>query len=399
MAWAAGTMSSFACEGDGGLKYRTLGRTGLLVSEIGMGCEGFVGKSRQTVREFIDRMEAAGINCIDLYSPDPDFRSNLGAALQGRREKFVLQAHLCTIWKDGQYKRTREIEEVREGFQDQLQRLGTDHVEIGMIHYVDSLADWEAVCSGPVMAYARELKERGIIGAIGLSSHNPEAALAAVHTGLVDVLMFSINPAFDMLPASEDSDTLFAEEFSAELKGIDPEHAALYSICEQHDVGITVMKPFAGGRLFDAKRSPFGVSLTPVQCIHYALTRPAVSSVLCGYDTKEQVDQAVAYENASHEEKDFASVIANEPLHAYRGQCTYCGHCKPCPAGLDIGMINKFYDLATMQPEVPATVRSHYEALEHTASACIGCRSCESRCPFGVPIAERMEKAAALFGC
>ena len=213
------------------------------------------------------------------------------------------------------------------------------------------------------------------------------------------MILFSINPAFDMLPASEDIDTMFAEEFSAELKGIDPEHAALYSICEQHDVGITVMKPFAGGRLFDAKRSPFGVSLTPVQCIHYALTRPAVSSVLCGYDTKEQVDQAVAYENASHEEKDFASVIANAPLHAYRGQCTYCGHCKPCPAGLDIGMINKFYDLATMQPEVPATVRSHYEALEHTASACIGCRSCESRCPFGVPIAERMENAAALFGC
>ena len=110
---------------------------------------------------------------------------------------------------------------------------------------------------------------------------------------------------FSLLPGTEYSDTLFAEEFSAELKGIDPEHAALYSICEQHDVGIAVMKPFAGGRLFDAKRSPFGVSLTPVQCIHYALTRPAVSSVLCGYDTKEQVDQAVAYENASHEEKDF----------------------------------------------------------------------------------------------
>ena len=47
------------------------------------------------------------------------------------------------------------------------------------------------------------------------------------------------------------------------------------------------------------------------------------------------------------------------------------GTASPALPRLDIGMINKFYDLATMQPEVPATVRSHYEALEHTASACI----------------------------
>ena len=67
-------------------------------------------------------------------------------------------------------------------------------------------------------------------------------------------------------------------------------------------------------------------------------------------------------------------------------------------AQIDIAMINKFYDLATMQPEVPATVQSHYEALEHTASECIGCRACESRCPFGVKIAERMKKTAKLFG-
>ena len=172
-----------------------------------------------------------------------------------------------------------------------------------------------------------------------------------------------------------------AERFDAGLKGIDAARAHLYSVCEQNDVGITVMKGFAGGRLFDEKRSPFGVCLTPVQCIHYALTRPAVCSILCGYDTKEQVDAAVAYETASAEEKDYASVLANAPFHSYRGECTYCGHCKPCAVQLDIAMINKFYDLATMQPEVPATVRSHYEALEHTASACIGCRSCKVNCP------------------
>ena len=92
-------------------------------------------------------------------------------------------------------------------------------------------------------------------------------------------------------------------------------------------------------------------------------------------------------------------MLANAPAHAYRGQCTYCGHCKPCVANLDISMINKFYDLATMQPEVPATVQSHYELLEKTASARIDCHACESRCPFGVKIAERMKKTAELFGC
>ncbi len=66
-----------------------------------------------------------------------------------------------------------------------------------------------------------------------------------------------------MLPASEDIDTMFAEEFDAGLKGIDPDRALLYKACEENDVGITVMKGFAGGRLFDAKRSPFGVCLYP----------------------------------------------------------------------------------------------------------------------------------------
>ena len=145
------------------MQYRELGSTGIRVGEIGMGCEGFIDKSEEEVKAFIDLMEQEGANCIDLYSPNPVMRAALGHALQGRREKFVLQGHLGAVWKDGQYKKTRNIEEVKEGFEDQLNRLKTDHLEIGMVHYVDSMEDWHIVKNGPVMKYAMELKEKGTI--------------------------------------------------------------------------------------------------------------------------------------------------------------------------------------------------------------------------------------------
>ena len=159
------------------------------------------------------------------------------------------------------------------------------------------------------------------------------------------------------------------------------------------------MKGYFGGALLYPERSPFGVAFTPAQCIHYALTRPGVRSVLVGYDTIAQIDAAVSYETDADDEKDYASVLANAPMHSYKGTCTYCGHCRPCVMNIDIAMVNKFYDLGIQQPKVPASVQAHYEALGITAASCIGCRDCESRCPFEVPIAERMEKALALFGC
>ena len=157
------------------------------------------------------------------------------------------------------------------------------------------------------------------------------------------------------------------------------------------------MKGYAGGRFFNAEASPFGVALTPVQCLHYALTRPAVASVMVGYDNCAHVDAAVAYESASEAEKDYATILASAPKHAYTGQCTYCGHCAPCPNKIDIAMVNKLYDLAMMQKQVPDSLRAHYHELSVRADACIRCGGCETRCPFGVKVMEKMQMAAELF--
>ena len=378
---------------------RRLGKTNLMVSEIGFGGEWLERHPEDESVELLRYAGEKGINIIDCWMPDPKSRDIIGKAMLGKREQWYVQGHIGSTWQNGQYVRTRDMKYVKPAFEDLLVRLQTDYVDLGMIHYVDSLEDWNHVMSSEFIEYVNELKESGKIRHIGMSSHNPQIAKLAATSELIEMILFSINPAFDMHPASENLDDLFAEEYDQNLTGIDPDRVELYKLCEQNDVGITVMKGFAGGRLFDEKRSPFGVSLTPIQCIHYALTRPGVSSILCGYDTKEQVDAALAYETASAEEKDYASVIANAPFHSYKGECTYCGHCKPCVVKLDIAMINKYYDLATMQSEIPATVKSHYMLLEHKASECIGCHACEARCPFEVPIAERMEKTAELFGC
>ena len=146
------------------MEYRELGSTGLKVSEIGMGCEGFAeDECRNTMRLF-DEAEKLGINYFDLYASNPEVRASVGEALKGRREKFIIQSHVCSIWKDGQYKRSRKIDEVKAGWEEMMSLLQTDHIDVGMIHYVDSMKDWQKIAEGAVLDFVKELKEKGAIG-------------------------------------------------------------------------------------------------------------------------------------------------------------------------------------------------------------------------------------------
>lgn len=381
------------------MRYRTLGDTGLMVSEIGMGCEGFSEDGCRNTMRLFDAAERHGINYFDLYTSDPEVRKSVGEALKGRRERSIIQSHICSVWKNGQYERSRKIEEVKAGFEEMLSLLQTDYIDVGMIHYVDSVKDWEEIAQGPVLAYAQKLKAAGKIRHIGLSSHNPQVALEAVRSGHIQVLMFSVNPCYDLQPASEDVEDLWKEEHYREhLVNMDPERQELYEVCQRMGVGITVMKAFGGGDLLSDTLSPAGRALTPYQCLHYALTRPAVASVMCGARTLAELEGCAGYEAAPEEARDYAAAFAALPKISWQGHCMYCGHCAPCPTGISVADVTKFLNLSRAQGSVPETVREHYALLPHTASECLSCGQCEERCPFGVPVVENMRQAAELFG-
>ncbi len=379
--------------------YRKLGKTGISVSTIALGCEGFSGKTEEEAKQLMDYAIANGVNFIDLYASDPVLRSNIGAALRGRREDFVIQGHIGSAWKNGQYERTRDVMEAKASFEDLLKRLNTDYIDIGMIHYSDEEADFHRIFDTGFIEYVKELKATGKIRAIGLSSHNPVIARKAVETGLIEVLMFSVNPCYDMQPPDEDVEKLWADEtYENKYHNFNPEREALYELCERLGVGIDVMKVYAGGDLLKAEQSMFGKALTPVQALDYALTRPAVAAVMAGCKTVEELQQALAWCTASEEEKDYSSVLSGLERCSWSGHCMYCGHCAPCPKNIRVADVNKFLNLALAQDKVPETVREHYNLLEHHASECIQCGACEKRCPFAVPVREKMKLAVKILG-
>ncbi len=378
---------------------RTLGRTGIAVGEIGLGCEGFAKMSPEESRQALDIALENGMNYIDIYSSDPVIRDRIGHAIAGRREQVVIQGHVGTVWTDGQYKRTRDLQETELGFADLLQRLDTDYIDVGMIHYCDEQKDFERVFHSEFIDYVKELKSSGKIRHIGISSHNPVVALQAVNTGLIDVVMFSVNPCYDMLPPNEDVEQLWADaSYEKPLFNMDPKRQEFYETCERMGVAVTVMKAFAGGDLLSAELCPFGTAMTAAQCINYCLTRPAVAVVLSGARKLDEFRADAGYAYAGDAEKDYTPFLKSNPKFSFAGHCMYCGHCAPCSAKINIADVNKFLDLSIAQGEVPETVREHYLALEHHAGECIACGRCESNCPFGVAIMDKMKQAVELFG-
>ena len=377
------------------IKYRPLGNTGLMVSEISIGCGGFEKMDSAASLELMTVALDSGMNYIDIYDANPKTRSNIGYALQGRRDEMIIQGHIGTVYKNGQHSRTRDVEETRQGFEDLLSRLGTDHIEVGMIHIADNRQEWEELENSPFLEYVFQLKKEGKIKHIGISSHNAEVALLAAKSGWIEVIMFSLNIAFDRLQGGA---TPWQKGAMENLQaGIDPVRMELYDYCASHNIAITVMKALGGGgRLLDAKTSPLGIAYTPEQCIAYCLAKPCIATCILGIDNLNELKADLHWMHATEAEKDY-NTVAKKENSKQPGDCTYCNHCSPCAVGIPIAKVTELLDKATTEGLTPE-LQAQYDALPHHAGECTDCGACISRCPFDVDIQAKMDKAKEVFG-
>ena len=379
------------------MQYRPIGKTGMSASVIGLGAEHLDNKPYETVETVINAALEQGFNIMDVFMPGQTVRENIGKALNGRRDKALIQGHICSTDINQQYDISRDLPTVKKYFENLLRCLKTDYIDFGMLFFIDSEKDFSSVFDTEILRYAQDLKQKGHIRAIGASSHNPVTAKKVVETGVIDLLMFSINPAFDMASAETYVlDYLEEGKIMTYEKALDHDRMALYRLCEQRGVAITTMKTLGAGKLLSPEHTPFARPMTVAQCIHYALTRPAVVSALIGCASGEQVTEAASYLEKNDAERDYSGII-KDFQGDFKGHCVYCNHCLPCPSQINIAAVHKYFDIARLdEANTPQSVISHYRELEHAASDCISCGSCEERCPFSVPIVQNMKKAAAL---
>jgi len=334
------------------MEYRILGRTGLRVSSLGFGGIPIQRIDAAGTRELMEKLIENGINYIDTARGYTVSEQYLGEALEGIRDKVVLATKSMARDKAGMAK---DIE-------ISLSNLRTNYIDLYQVHN-PSMAQLEQIVgeSGALEALM-EAKTAGKIGHIGLTAHSAEVFEKALELDWVETIMFPYN--------------------IVETHGED-----LIAKCAQKNIGFIDMKPLAGGAIEDATLA-----------MRFVAANPNVSVTIPGMAEISELEQNLAAVN------DTAPLSDTElgKIDAIRKElgtqfCRRCGYCAPCTVGIVIPNMFVFegylerYGLADW-------ARGRYDTQAKTASDCIGCGICETRCPYNLPIREMLKHTAKAFG-
>ena len=364
-------------------------RYGRELSVLGFGCMRFTRKGSAIDQEKAEReiMAAfrAGVNYYDTAYIYPGSEALLGAVLE--RNRIRDQVYIAT--KLPQYL-VRSLSGAENYFQEELERLRTDHVDYYLMHMLTDLAQWERLKQLGIMEWIQEKKATGAIRNIGFSFHgNTENFLKILDDYDWDFCQIQYN--------------YLDETTQAGVRGLKAAAAK--------GIPVIIMEPLRGGKLVnllpaDARKAIVDNERhwTPAAwAFRWLLNQPEVTVVLSGMNSLEMVSENIQTASAAYpgdlNEQDFAlletvktSIRAGEKVG-----CTACRYCMPCPQGVDIPGIFRCYN--AMYSEGKKDGRFQFaQTVGMTrqpafATQCIGCGKCEKHCPQSIPIREKLKEA------
>ena len=335
------------------MEYVTLGKTGLRISRLGFGGIPIQQVDASAASALLDAVEAAGINYIDTARGYTVSEELLGAALEGRRERFVLATKSMSRDRAGMAK---DIE-------ISLANLRTDYIDLYQIHN-PTLQQLEQVCTpGGALEALLEARQAGKVGHLGVTAHSLEVFARALELDWVETIMFPYNIVENQ-----------GEELMAKAK--------------EKSIAFIDMKPLAGGAIEDAPLA-----------LRYAAANRNVTVIIPGMFRPEEVEEnAAAVRNSSPltaDELARADAIRQELGTSF---CRRCNYCAPCTAGISIPNVFLFHGYLSRYG-LEDWARNRYQGLASKASECVDCGACEGRCPYHLPIREMLKRAALDFGC
>jgi predicted aldo/keto reductase-like oxidoreductase len=368
-------------------QYVPLGKTGLVISDIGFGSSGC--PSADIVRHCYDRgmtyFDTAEMYGSEGWGEGEFVESFLGEALHDKRDKVVITTKYLAEAKDDRTLIMSKLE-------GSLRRLRTDHVDIFLNHAINDL---DRVKNPEWYEFVALAKQQGKLRFSGISGHGgqlQECVEYAIDHDLVDVILCSHNFG---------SDPKFYERFTKKFDWVANQAGIRRLFKKAHDkgIGVIAMKTQMGAKLNDLSAYEFERAALPEASLRWVLSDPNVDAAIISMTSVEVADSYIRASGKRGVRGSDARVLEHYVRTNSTDYCRPgCSNCESaCPLGVPIADVLRQRMYAKRYGNRPLA-RTGYAALGERASACLGCSGapCENACEFGLNISALTRETAAL---